>query len=177
MDARIRPATSADLFWLRMLLGQLMDSLPEAYPSPTREDLEAQTAVLAARLGSGDPRFLCYVAEHEEVLVGFVMGDLCNRIGRPRNFLFVSFFYVVPSFRESGIGRALSQGILEAGKANGVDACEFMSQKGDAQWFLRGWEPVAAVCSLPIDQALASVVPTKLSNGHAGHPSQDEASS
>lgn len=173
MDARIRPATTADLFWLRMLLGQLMDGMPDAYPSPTREDLEAQTAVLAARLGSGDPRFLCYVAEHEEVLVGFVMGDLCTRIGRPRNFLFVSFFYVVPGWRESGIGRALSRGIIEAAKANGVEALEFMSQAGDAQWFLRGWPAVAAVCSLPIDQALASVVPTKVANGHHEH---DEAS-
>lgn len=167
MPARIRPATMADLFWLRLLLGQLMDSMPNAYPSPTKQDLEAQTAVLASRLGSGDPSLLCYVAEQEEVICGFVMGDLLTRIGRPNSYLFVSFFYVVPGQREHGVGRALSTAIIEAAHSAGVEALEFIEQAGDNQWVARGWPTVGVIHSLPIDAALASVVSTKKSNGHA----------
>jgi len=169
MEARIRPATIADLFWLRLLLGQLMESMPEAYPSPSHKDLETQTAVLAQRLGAGDPSLLCYVAEADEVCVGFVLGDLLTRIGAPRSYLFVSFFYVIPSWRGAGVGRALSTAIIKEAKECGVEALEFIEQVGDTQWGARGWPVVGIVHSLPLDAAHATVVPVHgdRPNGHA----------
>jgi len=158
LDApRVRPAVLADLFWLRLLLGQLFEEMPAAYPSPTIKDLEAQTAVLAARLGSGDPNLLCYVAEHESVIVGFMLGDFLTRIGRPRSYLFLSFFYVVPSFRGKGVGRALSENMLRVARDGDTEVCEFVAQAGDKQWRKRGWATVGIVHSLPVDAAAASL--------------------
>jgi GNAT superfamily N-acetyltransferase len=168
MEARIRPATTGDLFWLRLLLGKMHEGV-EVYPAMTTQDLEAQTAVLASRLGSGDPSLLCYVAESEDVVGGFVLGDLMTRMGQPRCYLFVSYLYVNPAWRASGVGRGLSLAIINAGRDNGAEALEFTEQAGDTQWFGRGWPAVATVYSLPMDAAHASVVPTSQErvNGHA----------
>jgi GNAT superfamily N-acetyltransferase len=168
MDARIRPATTADLFWLRLLLGQLVEATA-AYPIITPRDLEAQTAMLASRLAAQDPTFLCYVAEHEEAIGGFVWGDMLSRTGEPRLYLFVSFFYVVPGWRGEGVGRALSNSIIDAARVKGAQALEFVEQAGDTQWQARGWPIVGIVHSLPIDAAHASVVPTHtdVPNGHS----------
>ena len=172
MESRIRPATIADLFWLRLLLGQLMESMPEAYPSPTREDLEAQTAMLASRLGAGDPSLLCYVAESDEVVNGFVLGDMLARIGRPHTYLFVSFFFVTPAVRGQGVGRALSTAVINEARVKGAEVVEFIGQAGDKQWRKRGWATVGVVHALPLDAATATLGYTKQPNGGdlVGHP-------
>lgn len=157
MDARIRPATIGDLFWLRLLVGQLFEEMPEAYPSPESKDLETQTAILAARLGSEDPSLLCYVAEQESVVVGFMLGDFLTRVGRPRSYLFLSFFYVVPGQRGHGVGRALSASMLNVAMERGVEVCEFVAQAGDKQWRKRGWATVGIVHALPVEAAAASL--------------------
>lgn len=170
MDARIRPATMGDLFWLRLLLGQLVKEEGEtAYPHTRTQDLEAMLAVLASRLASEDPMLLCFVAENEKVCVGFVLGDLATRIGEPGQYAQITYLYVVPGWRENAVGRALSTAVISRAKDAGAQALEFLSRPGDQQWHLRGWPIVALVHSLPIDAALASVVPTKVANGHTDH--------
>lgn len=166
METRIRPATIGDLFWLRLLLGQVIATRPEAYPTPTKNDLETQTAVLASRLGADDPSLLCFLAEQDEVCCGFVLGDLYTRMGHPHVYAFISFLYVVPGMQGHGIGQALSTAVIKEAKELGAEALEFTSQLGDGQWTLRGWPTVATIHSLPIDGALASVASTKVSNGH-----------
>lgn len=167
MDApRIRPATIADLFWLRMLLGQLFEEMPAAYPSPSAKDLEAQTAIIAARLASEDPSLVCYVAEHESIVVGFMLGDCLTRVARPHNYLFLSFFYVVPGYRGQGVGRALSEGMLRAAIERGVEVCEFVAQAGDKQWRKRGWATVGIVHALPVNAAAASLAVADQPNGN-----------
>ena len=157
MDTRIRPATLADLFWLRLLLGQLFEEMPAAYPSPSSRDLEAQTAILASRLASEDPAMICYVAEHEKVIVGFMLGDVLNRIARPHCYFFLSFFYVVPPARCQGVGRRLSTSMLQAAMQRGAEVCEFVAQAGDKQWRHRGWATVGIVHALPTDAAGATL--------------------
>lgn len=166
-NVRIRPATSADLFWLRLLIGALMESKPDVYPSMTARDLETQTALLASKLGSEEPSFLCYVAESDATIGGFVLGDVCTRVGEPRHYLFVNFFFVTPAWQGQGIGRALSTAILNAAKASGATHIEFIEQRDDAQWVMRGWPTVGTVHGLDLDSALATVVSTQAENGHA----------
>ncbi len=165
---QIRPATTQDLFWLRLLLGQLVEEV-NPYPTITARDLEAQTAILASRLATNDPAFLCYVAEEDNVVGGFVWGDRMFRTGEPRNYLFVSFFYVVPAWRGKGIGRVLSTTIIQAAQESGCTALEFIEQAGDTQWINRGWPIIGIIHALPIDAAHATVVPTREDrpNGHS----------
>lgn len=157
MDARIRPATTADLFWLRLLMGQLFEEMPAAYPSPDLKDLETQTGILASRLGGNDPMLSCLVAEVDQVIVGFLMGDYLYRVARPRNYVFVTMFYVVPGWRSQGVGRALSESFLKAALQVGAEVCEFVAQAGDKQWRQRGWATVGVVHALPVDAGRASV--------------------
>lgn len=167
MDARIRPATIADLFWLRLLLGQLVEEAgATAYPQTSPIDLEATTAALAARLGAEDSTLLAYVAENEAVIGGFMLGDLLSRVGEPRHFASITYAYVVPGWRAFGVGRAISRAVADAAKNAGAEAIEFLSRPGDEQWIGRGWPVVARVHALPIDAARASVVSSKASNGH-----------
>lgn len=165
MPARIRPATTADLFWLRLLLGQLMDATPDAYPSLDLVGLEAYTAVLAARLSSRDPTLLCYVAEDGDVICGFLSGNQMVRIGHPTTYCFPDFFYVAPAYRHQGIGRALSTALIDDARQRGMTMIEFVGQPGDGQWAQRGWSVVGIVYALPIDAAHASVVPRGVPNG------------
>lgn len=166
MDAVVRPAEIGDLFWLRMLLGQLFAEMPAAYPSPDQKDFETQTALLAARLGSNDPNLICCVAEHEKVIVGFMLGDILYRPARPHKYLFLNFFYVVPGFRSTGVGRAISTHMLhQVAEAGGVEVCEFVAQAGDKQWRKRGWATVGIVHSLPTYAAAASLAAADHPNG------------
>lgn len=165
MPTVVRPAEIGDLFWLRMLLGQLFAEMPAAYPSPDTKDFETQTALLAARLGSHDPNLVCYIAEHEKVVVGFMQGDILHRPARPHTYLFLNFFYVVPGFRGSGVGRAISNHMLQQAVEAGVEVCEFVAQAGDKQWRRRGWATVGIVHSLPVHAAAASLAVADAPNG------------
>lgn len=165
MEAVVRPAEIGDLFWLRMLLGQLFAEMPAAYPSPDQKDFETQTALLAARLGSNDPTLVCYVAEHDNVVVGFMQGDILHRPARPHIYLFLNFFYVVPGFRGQGIGRTISTHMLHDSVEAGVEVCEFVAQAGDKQWRQRGWATVGVVHSLPVHAAAASLAVADQPNG------------
>lgn len=169
MEAIIRPATTADLFWLRLLLGEITDEIGgDAYPIVTPRHLEAITASWAARLGGNDPTFLALVAEHDKVVGGFVIADLGTRMAAPSPFLFVPYLYVVPLWRESAVGRMLSAFVIEEGQKRGAKAVEFFSRPDDPQWTNRGWPVAAVIHALPVEAALASIVPTRTPNGH-GH--------
>lgn len=166
MEARVRPATTGDLFWLRVLLGQMVEELGDAYPILTPKALELTTGELAARLGSNDPTLVCYVAEHEQVVGGFVLGNLCTRPSVPQHFLFVPFIYVIPTWRDTSVGRMLSAYCAEEAQKRGAQAVEFLCRPDDRQWFDRGWPVVAMVHALPVEAALASIVPRRPANGH-----------
>lgn len=171
MPARIVPATIADLFWLRMLLGQLVvEHGALAYPQTGPEDLEGYTATLASRLSADDPTLLCFVAEQDDAVVGFVLGNLLSRRGTPPTYCFVEYLYVAPKARVDGTGRALSGALISAARDRGAAAIEFLGTPADAQWMGRGWLPVALLYALPVNQALASLVPTRYANGHGAAP-------
>lgn len=171
----VRPAQLGDLFWLRLLLGQLIQEEGKyAYPQTTPRDLESLTAGLAARLASADPSLLCFVAEQEEVCVGFVLGDMLTRIGEPRCYASIIYLYMVPGWRLQGTGQDISRAVITEAKARGAEALEFLTRPGDSQWAARGWPTVATVCALPIDAALASVVSSRVPNGHHTSEVPDE---
>lgn len=165
---RIRPATLPDLIWLRLLYAQMQAEKPLPYPDyrePT--SLEAFTASLAQRLES-DPRLLVWVAEEGPVVGGFILTEVVDRpVGAPHRYGVCYWLYVVPQWRGTGVGRQLSAAALLAARDRGCESIEIAAAPGDDQWLRRGWTPVAVTLALPLDGVAASLVPTRLPNGHA----------
>jgi len=171
----VRPATLPDLIWIRMLYAQLLEEVRPLYPSYDATDLESFTSSVAARLGA-DPHLVCWVAEDGPVIGGFVIGEILHRlIGHPRIFATAHWLYIVPPWRNQGVGRALSSVAIEDFIARGAQAIELAAVPGDSQWAHRGWTPVATTYSLPPDAARATVIPHGPANGTGQHV--DEVSS
>jgi GNAT superfamily N-acetyltransferase len=166
MPFSIRPATIADLFWLRVLYQQVIEEQAALYPVHDAQEFTHFTATIAARLGV-DPNFHCYVAEDGPILVGFVMGEITFRpIGRPHRVGVCHWLYTIPARRGEGIGRALSLAIAQPAIQAGAEVIEVIAKPGDMQWIHRGWVPVSITHALPLSQAILASTPTTPPNGH-----------
>lgn len=169
----IRPARLPDLFGLRLLYSEIVTHQALPYPRfDSVEDLTAFTVMVASRLDPADPRFICFVAETDDGLVGFVLGEVCERlVGHPRRFGLCHWLYVTPAHQGSGVGRALTVAAVMDGIAKGVEAVELSAKPGDDQWARRGWLPISTAYALPISAVESTIAPT---TAVAGEPAHEE---
>lgn len=176
MGAVVRPATLADLIWLRLLYAQLHVERPLPYPRfDGAGDLEAFTANVAQRLALGDPAFCCLVAEDGPLVVGFLLGEVMTRqIGSPHRFGQVHWIYTVPQVRGQGVGRLLTHAAATFSQERGVEAVEICAAPDDPQWANRGWIPVAVTLALPLPSVFLSNTSRSPEPNGGTHPTPDQ---
>ena len=144
----VRTAGPRDVSELARMLERLLiehqQAFPETYP---RLDPHAAAAHFGAewyrRLGV-DPTCIVWLAADRDVR-GFLAGEVWTRpVGEPPSAFYVEWIYVMPEYRNSGIGRALFRdGVLPYCRRHGIPVVEGRTVPGDTQWQRRGFATVA----------------------------------
>ena len=168
MSLVIRTAEPGDRRNLELLLAALMREhqarFPGAYPQFQPEEAAAQIAALYAPRLEDDPSLVAVLAV-DRAPVGFLVGEVCARpVGRPATVGFVEWFYVEPSARGQGIGRAIIRAALALVRPLGVTHIEVSSVPGDRQWQRRGWQETARRYVAPVEHVDAWVGPEEVAH-------------
>jgi ribosomal protein S18 acetylase RimI-like enzyme len=124
-EIRIRKAKESEFGSIqRMSLGQLRNELSE-YERPLAEEAEK---VFAERLGSllGREGNEIYVAEDGNRMIGYVWFGISERPFSAMRTGWIYDIQVLPSYRGSGIGKALMKHALELSKARGFQVTGLM---------------------------------------------------
>jgi GNAT superfamily N-acetyltransferase len=159
----IRPATIADLPWLRLLFTQLIahgvERFPSPYPSMDDEEFDNFTRAMYRQL-TINPHFGCWVADDGGTLVGFLAGEVWERaIGKPNRYGSPHYLYVDPQHRGRGVAPALIKAGVEWLRGQGITHVELAAWAGDPLWQRHGWQPYLSKFWLPLDAVLARRAP------------------
>ncbi len=158
----VRPAQTADVPALRVMLGALLvehqQRFPETFPRVDPESGAMHYAVEWERRLGADPACNVWLATDRDTR-GFLAGEVWSRaVGEPPASFFVEWVYVVPEHRKTGIARALfQQGLIPFCRRHGILVVEGRTVPGDAQWRERGWETTALCVKRDLDALAADV--------------------
>ena len=122
--ARVRTATDRDVPILALLRFELRSELREAQ-EPKEAFVERCARWMAERLPA-DPRWRCWVAEHEGEIIGTVWLQTLEKLPNPVTELelhaYITSVYIAPHHRNAGAGALLLETALEWCRASGIDA-------------------------------------------------------
>lgn len=159
----VRPATVADLPWMRFLYAALAreQSAMQADPYPAfggDADLDAFTLGVYRSLDL--PAAGLFVAQDGEQIVGFLGGEIMERnVGMPRRYGHAHYLYVSPSHRGRGVARALIATGAAWATRQGVDTVECYGLAGDDGWLRRGFRPMMTRYYAPLADLAAGRAP------------------